>query len=59
MVRMPGDRWHVCSGGFFAVKAWDVQSFNTSEIATEITHSSGVALMLFLWDRFLPTLWFI
>lgn len=59
MARMPGDRWHVRSRGFFAVKAWDVQNFNTSEIATEITHSSRVALMLFLWDRFLPTLWFI
>lgn len=59
MARMLDDRWHVHSRGFFAVKAWDVQSFNTSEIATEITHSSRVASMLFLWDRFLPTLFYL
>lgn len=48
MARMPGDGCHVHSSGFFVVKAWDVQSFNTSEIATEITYSSRVASMLFL-----------
>lgn len=47
---MAGRYTEASSRGFFVVKAYDVQSFNNSEIATEITHSSRASSTLSFFE---------